>query len=345
MNFPQQIRQHKNESDSFAIILYKLRELGIFRNITAQDYGIDFEIELVEDGRVSGHCVKVQVKSSENLHIGADGRPTIGGIKQTTLRYWAELSFSIPVIALCVDLKHETVYMTEPLFWQAITSLDATERSKTIYFNKETDIDTIIESLRDIANGYSLREELLAHKWLVRNIDKLFGMYDDSWWYDRGSQNVEIDLFKTFLENAKVFLSPLIKMDKKARAYETLLSYDYYYVKSDYDEPYNYVVYDGLKLFFMGFLKMMDLYRTRILASGYFWVYNDDDYFRMVAETEIPTFDDEEKLKDFNHEEFFSKGKEHGWFTKRLAVVEQNAKCQENELVNYLIEKNGHYTV
>lgn len=67
MNFPKQIQQHKNESDSFAIILYKLRDLGIFRNVTSQDYGIDFELELVEDGRVCGHCVKIQVKSSENL--------------------------------------------------------------------------------------------------------------------------------------------------------------------------------------------------------------------------------------------------------------------------------------
>ena len=52
MNFPKQIQQHKNESDSFAIILYKLRELGIFRNVTSQDYGIDFEIEVVEEERV-----------------------------------------------------------------------------------------------------------------------------------------------------------------------------------------------------------------------------------------------------------------------------------------------------
>lgn len=58
--------------------------------MTAQDYGIDFEIELVEDGRVCGHCVKVQVKSSENLYKDKDERPSIGGIKQTTLRYWAE---------------------------------------------------------------------------------------------------------------------------------------------------------------------------------------------------------------------------------------------------------------
>lgn len=164
MDFPQYIRQHKNESDSFAIILYKLRELGIFRNVTSQDYGIDFEIELVEDGSVTGHCVKVQVKSSEKLRKSKRGNPQIGGIKQSTLRYWAELSYSIPVIAICVDLNTETIYRTNSLFWPSICLLDATEKSKTLEFKKKSDIADIIEDIRGIAKGYSLREELLAHK-------------------------------------------------------------------------------------------------------------------------------------------------------------------------------------
>lgn len=52
MDFPQIIKQHKNESDSFAIILYKLREIGIFRNVTESDYGIDFEIEVINRDKV-----------------------------------------------------------------------------------------------------------------------------------------------------------------------------------------------------------------------------------------------------------------------------------------------------
>ena len=64
MNFPKRIEQHKHESDSFAVILYKLKEIGIFRNITESDYGIDFEIEVVNGNQVEGHCIKVQVKSS-----------------------------------------------------------------------------------------------------------------------------------------------------------------------------------------------------------------------------------------------------------------------------------------
>lgn len=57
MDFPKRIKQRKNESDSFAIILYKLREIGIFRNVTESDYGIDFEIEVVNGEKVEGHCI------------------------------------------------------------------------------------------------------------------------------------------------------------------------------------------------------------------------------------------------------------------------------------------------
>jgi hypothetical protein len=38
MDLPKRIKQHKAESDSYAILLYKLKDLGIFRNVTSSDY-------------------------------------------------------------------------------------------------------------------------------------------------------------------------------------------------------------------------------------------------------------------------------------------------------------------
>ena len=345
MNFPQQIQQHKNESDSFAIILYKLRNLGIFRNVTAQDYGIDFEIELVEDGRVCGHCVKVQVKSSENLYKDKDERPSIGGIKQTTLRYWAELSYSIPVIVLCVDLKTETIYSTGAIFWQAVSLLDATDSTKSIKFKKEISIDELIDEIRKIAKGYSLREELLAHKWLLRNINDIFELYMGSWWYDAYCQTLDLTVFKSFLDNAKVIFAPFVSMYKKyEKNFNQLFSYDYYYRKSDFDGPYNRVVYDGLKLFFILFLKMLDFLRSQVIASGYYWAYNDDDYLKLVVGTKVPTFEDEEELKKFKYDEYFNKEKKTGWFDTFLEEIEKEAKCEKGELMQYLMGKHGYYS-
>jgi len=344
MNFPKQIRQHKNESDSFAIILYKLKALGIFRNVTSQDYGIDFELELVEDGRVCGHCVKIQVKSSENLKKDKDGHPTIGGIKQTTLRYWAELSYSIPVIALCVDLKSEIIYSTGAIFWQAISLLDATDNTKTIRFKKAMGTEELICEITNIAKSYSLREELFAHKWILRNIKEIFELYTDSWWYDANSQTLNLTIFRLFLENAKVILTPWIsklKTDKKA--FEQLLSYDYYCIRSDYDDPYNRVIYEGLKYSFLPLLKMLDFNREQVISSGYYWVYNDDDYLRLVLETQVPTFEDEKDLKFYNYEDFFSKKNKSRCFDENLDKIEKEAQCEKGALMQYLLGKHGYY--
>lgn len=135
MDFPKRIKQHKAESDSYAILLYKLRKVGIFRNLTDNDYGIDFEIELLEGDKVTGNYIKAQVKSSEDLKIRkSDLVPTISGIKQSTLNYWAELSYKTHVVAYAVDLKTENIYISKPLFWQAIKLIDGSESSKTIEF-------------------------------------------------------------------------------------------------------------------------------------------------------------------------------------------------------------------
>lgn len=107
MDFPKRIKQHKSQSDSFAILLYKLKDLGIFRNATENDYGIDFEIEIVHNERLIGRYLKAQVKSAEDVYIRKDGVPTVGGIKQSTLLYWAELSYRSHVVAFAVDLKTE----------------------------------------------------------------------------------------------------------------------------------------------------------------------------------------------------------------------------------------------
>jgi hypothetical protein len=84
MDLPERTKQRKAESASYAILLYKLRDIGIFRNLTENDYGIDFEIELVLDESVTGRYFKAQVKSAEEVHVRkSDDVPTVSGIKQS----------------------------------------------------------------------------------------------------------------------------------------------------------------------------------------------------------------------------------------------------------------------
>jgi hypothetical protein len=82
MDLPKRTKQQRSEAHSYAILLYKLRDLGIFRNLTENDYGIDFELELISKEQVTARVAKIQVKSAEDLKLRADKRPSVGGIKE-----------------------------------------------------------------------------------------------------------------------------------------------------------------------------------------------------------------------------------------------------------------------
>jgi hypothetical protein len=53
MKLPTRTVRQKAESDSVALLKYKLDDLGIFRDQTNSDYGIDLELELVIGGQVT----------------------------------------------------------------------------------------------------------------------------------------------------------------------------------------------------------------------------------------------------------------------------------------------------
>lgn len=350
MNFPKRIKQHKNESDSFAIILYKLKEIGIFRNVTESDYGIDFEIEVVNGDKVDGHCIKVQIKTKEvGLVRTTDKHATVGGIKQSTLNYWAELSYSTPIVAMAVNLEDdkEKIYVSEPLFWQAISLLDGAEEqkeengkkksipTKTIDIGDKCDDQKNIERLRRIAYDYSLRDFLYAHKWMLRNINKVYDMFADTATCDPKMEIYEPDLFLSFLENAKILLND----EKVVRdSFDTIFSYQYYKQQSNYDEPYNIHAYCGMKYILPPLIIVMDKYKKRILASTYYWVNKDPNYLKLVFSIKIPSHNSIDELKKYccNHyhsydsidnDDFFSfiaiKAKEYG-----LREGDMYIKCQ-----------------
>jgi hypothetical protein len=86
LDFPTRTKQQKAESASYAILLYKLKGLGIFRNQTESDYGIDFEVELISsEGAVAGEYFKAQVKSAENIYVGDDGVPIRADLRRHEL--------------------------------------------------------------------------------------------------------------------------------------------------------------------------------------------------------------------------------------------------------------------
>ncbi len=66
-SLPNRPEQHINEQKSIAILLYCLRNMGIVRSISSNDYGIDIEYEFVQNQQVTGRIIKIQLKATKRV--------------------------------------------------------------------------------------------------------------------------------------------------------------------------------------------------------------------------------------------------------------------------------------
>ena len=323
-NFPKRIKQHKSQSDSFAILLYHLRDLGIFRNATENDYGIDFEIEIVHNERVLGKYLKAQVKSAEKVKIRKDKIPTISGIKESTLRYWIELSYHSQVVAFAVDLSTETIYFTGAIFWQATCLLDGSKKTKTIKFKpaiefpesftkKDPKLKTKTENfvntllLKRIAFESSIIDIIYAHKQLLRSIKQIFELYSDTWHYDAWTEVQSLDMFKTVLDCAKI----LIKIPEKQKGIsksdlENLFRFEYWGSKTNWtgEDVSNQVAKLPLKIILPLLLDKMQFYSDLVIKGRYYWLHKDMPYLKLVHQVVIPKIRTHEELVKLDYEDF-----------------------------------------
>ncbi|MBN9285568.1 MULTISPECIES: DUF4365 domain-containing protein [unclassified Flavobacterium] len=352
MDFPKRIKQHKSQSDSFAILLYKLKDLGIFRSATENDYGIDFEIEIVIKDKVIGRYLKGQVKSAEDLYIRADKKPTVGGIKQTTLLYWSELSYRTHVIVFAIDLTTEKIYFTKSIFWQAINLLDGSDKTKTIEFLPAIDFSTEFKGktieevkkqektenfistllIQKIAFESGLVDILYAHKTTLRNIKSIYELYTDTWHYDAWTEVQSLDIFKITLECAKILIDTIPENDLTEEENKNLFNFEYWARITDWswDDVSNEVAKKPLKIILPLILDKMQYYSNLVLASAYYWINKDMPYLKLVFKTSIPSERAHEKIAhvDYRYEDF--ENKEH--FDLFIhEIIEKNKKLKNED--------------
>ncbi|ACM21573.1 hypothetical protein Geob_3230 [Geotalea daltonii FRC-32] len=296
MKLPSRIKQHKAESDSYAILLYKLKNVGIFRNLTENDYGIDFEIEVLKGDQLTGRYVKVQVKSSEDLKIRKkDKVPTVGGIKDTTLNYWAELSLRVNVLAYAVDLKNENIYITKPMFWQATKLIDGSKRSKSIEFLPVDQYHSEVAGALTYAFALAptASDIIHNHKVALKHLMEFIEFYVGTFHYDIHLPTDEPDVFRSFLDVCRILMWDM-RYDKSAELSEEeqkcLLRYEYWAKQGNliYDEIPHYVLQKPMKFLMPLFIKSVKRYNTRVLDARYYWLYNDCNYLRLVYECVMP---------------------------------------------------------
>ena len=304
MEFPERIKQKKAESNSYAILLYKLRDVGIFRNATENDYGIDFEIEVVIDGSIRGRYFKAQVKSAEEIYVRKDGVPTVGGIKQSTLNYWCELSSRTHVLAYAVDLKSERVYASRPLFWQASALLDSSESSKTIEFLPDADNETVLAATLFGAFSPSVPDITYAQTTALRRSREFFSLYADVFHYDLGSDLQHPEVFHTFLDVCRILIEHRRdELDLSAEDQKHAFSLAHWAQKSNNSgaEVICMVAREPMKAMMPFLLKELAKYRARVLAAAYYWSYKNLPFLELVHKTPFPAAD-HEVIRDWGDE-------------------------------------------
>lgn len=308
LKLPKRIAQKKSEAASFAIVNYKLGKLGIFRSQTENDYGIDVDLELVDDGEVTGRSVKIQVKSSENLKLRKDGTPSIGGIKQSTLNYWCQTAFRTSVIAYAVDLATEKIYVTADLFWQATRLLDGGTSTKSISFLPEGPDNLALAEIVTVIHAFqpTISELVAAHKLALRRLKSFLGLLGDAYHYDAGSQLHEPDVFHDLIEVCRVLLwdqgDELWKDKRDRRGWQSV---DYWIAKSEADgwDGLSYLASQPiLAVLVPALVRHLRRLEARVIAGKFFWAHQDPAFLALVHETTIPDVDGRDALIDWgNH--------------------------------------------
>lgn len=305
MKLPTRILQHKAESDSYAILVYKLRSLGIFRNVTESDYGIDFEVELVQGDQVTGRYFKAQVKSSEQIRVRKKDRvPVVGGIKESTLYYWTELSYKTHVILYAVDLKSEDIYVSRPVFWQAAALLNGDGKSKSVEFTAaplNTEISSELKAhlphvfTLKFALSPSLPDIIYAHKTALRYFKQFMSLFVDVFHYDSQAEIQDPDVLKALLDVAAILLwgkekeldaFGLPKTDRKG-----LFAFNHW-VKSSGDwvttEVTNQSAQTPVRVLIPLLVAELQELRRLVFESKYYWANKDRAYLQLVYQGMLP---------------------------------------------------------
>lgn len=306
MELPKRTKQQKSEAHSYAVLLYKLRDLGIFRSLTSNDYGIDFELELVRDDQVTGRTVKVQVKSADTLRLRTDGTPSVGGIKQSTLNYWCELSYRTNVLAYVVDLSTESIYVSRSLFWQATQSIDGGDASKSIEFMAAgEDVDwTAKAATLILAFAPTAADHVYAHTLALRKIGDFCGLLTDAHHYDAGTE-IQGAHFRDLLEASRILLwkrSESLWKDENDRKYWT--NYEYWKRKSErdgWDGISCYAAQPVLGTLLPALVAELRICRDKVIAGKYYWAHRNPAFLRLVFATSLPERDDPDALIQFSY--------------------------------------------
>lgn len=276
------------EQKSLAILLYYLKSQGIVRRIAENDYGIDLEYELSHNQFVYGKTLKIQLKAKRNIRVNRDNTLTISKIKQSTLNYWAQVSYYSNVLLVVVDIEKEQIHVSDPIFWDAVKLIDNTERTKSIKIEMHEDPNAVSLLL---INAFTLApcfsEVRLYHKMALNMIKGFI----EEWLFSKCCDyDTEVDDYYNFdclLEISKTLLWNIQLDDKVGKINKEKRWYD----RSSYYNSCGYINYRDINKTYYVLLDHLIKYlidiREKMIASFMFWVCKDMEYYKYVLSFDI----------------------------------------------------------
>ena len=283
---PLRPKQHVSESTSIKVVERSLPKEWILRTQRENDYGIDCEIELVmPDGQVTGRFLKAQIKGKDTVSFDDEGRAYVGGIKQSTLRYWIEISRSAPVIAILTSNSEERVFFV-PTFWQATRLLDGADSEKRLCFQRELELTKQHGDVLFLLMFFrSPHEQIKSHKLLLGKLPRYLYEYLDLCHYDPWMINFDVTLFKEFLEHGQTLRKPLSHEEREV--------FDYYYwvqtsEKHWNDSIMNAVASEAYNKVLSILLPIFKEFREHVIGAAAYWKSTDPEYYDLVEAAKIP---------------------------------------------------------
>ena len=277
-DLPTRSRQHIIEKRSLDILTSILPDEWIIRHQSADDYGIDLEIEIVyPDGSVPGTFFKAQVKGAENISVNANNEITLSGIKQTTLKYWINLNKHIHVIIFYVDISNKNVYWA-PVFWQACKLIDSSGSTKTVKFYHQLDTDrkSVLKLILNVVveNHYT---RIHSFKWFILNFEKVNEFVD---WCDGADWGSLVDdaFFRMLLDEIRI-LCEEYTIIKDAPS----LEYNHWYnesVEKAGDAVANFIAKIPMDYYLPILIDTLAQIMVNIIESKLFWKRKDPTMYR-----------------------------------------------------------------
>ena len=292
--FPKRVEQHILESKSIAIFLYHMKDFGIIRDMRQSDYGVDLEYEFVQRdddtkmANVIGKIIKIQLKSRKNVTKEKEGYYA-KRIKQSTLNYWAELSFRTNVIVVLVDVTKEKLFFSLPVFWSATKQiLNNGKNGKIRVFGsthgKGNNIQKIF--IDSLALAPTTKEIILYYKIAMLNFYRfyqlLYQAYYDDQCNDFFDSNEKIDSFKFLLECLHILC--WLRLPEASNKYKENRSIEYYTEGTPNHRAWNCDFQVIIQNLIWDLVKELMKIRKNILDSFIFWIVRDKEIDKEILE-------------------------------------------------------------